>query len=163
MSSLNTALSLYDPGDLAKRSFLFTTCGSLKACVLGVTDVTAYSCSVVGNAFINEVSSLGSSAPSVSAADLWAFLNQPVIAFITVGLAGEVIGGVVGAVASARLQASSCSNSEIDADTLSSILAAFPADRTGRATVVFKGITGTFSFEAVPTDQRGDGNTCGGP
>jgi hypothetical protein len=71
----------------------------------------------------------------ISGRDMWAFLNQ----------------------------ASGCSNRQTDADTLSSILAAFPANRAGQATITFKGITGTFSFEAVPTGQRGDGNTCGAP
>jgi hypothetical protein len=76
MSSPNTALSLHDPGCLAKRNLLFATCGFLRTCVLGVTDATAYSYSIVGNAFINKVLSLGSSVASVSAADLWAFLNR---------------------------------------------------------------------------------------
>jgi hypothetical protein len=152
MSSPNTALSLHDPGGLVERNFPFATCGFLRTCVLGVIDATAYSGSVVGNAFIKKVSSLGSLVARVSAADLWAFLNQPVITSITVGLAGGIISGIVRGVTSARLQTSGCLKSGIDADTLSSTLAAFPADKAGQATVVFKGITGTFSFKAVPTD-----------
>jgi hypothetical protein len=80
---------------------------------------------------------------------------------ITVDLAGEIIGGV--AVTSSRLQASGCSNSGTDADTLSSILAAFPVDRAGQGTITLNGVTGTFSFEAVPTNPRGDRNTCEAP
>ena len=58
--------------------------------------------------------------------------DQPFIAAITIDLAGEIIGGVVGAVPSRRLQASGCFNGGTDADTLSSILAAFPADTAGQ-------------------------------
>jgi hypothetical protein len=156
MNSPNTALSLYDPTSLIERNFLYATCGFLRTCTLGVVGGTQFVCSTIGNAFVNKVLSL-------SGQDIWEFLNQPFIVAITVDLAGEIIGGVVGAVTSFRLQASACSNSGTDADTLSSILAAFPADRAGQATITFNGVTGTFSFEAVPTDQRGDGNTCGAP
>ena len=121
-----------------------------------MVDGTQFACSVVGNAFINKVL-------SASGSDVWEFLNQPFIVAITVDLAGEIIGGVVSAITSSHLQASGCSDSGTDADTLSSILAAFPANRAGQATITLKGLTGTFSFEAVPTDQRGDGNTCGAP
>ena len=148
MNSPNTTLSLHDPSSLVERNFLYATCGFLKTCALGVVDGTQFACSVVGNAFINKVLSTSSS-------DVWEFLNQPFVVAITVDLAGEIISGVVGAVTSSRLQASGCSNSGTDADTLSSILAVFPADRAGQATITLNGVTGTFSFEAVPTDQRG--------
>ena len=162
-SSPNTALSLYDPSDLSERAFLFGTCGAVRVCALAVAEATSYSCSVVGRAFINKVSQLATSAASVTASELWEFLNQPVVVGLTVNVAGEAIGGVVGAVTSAKLQASSCSSSGTDADTLSSMLALFPGDRAGQVIVNFRGVTGTFSFEAVPSTQRGDGNTCGAP
>ena len=121
-----------------------------------MVNATQFTCSAVGNALINKVS-------AISGPDVWAFFNQPFILAIAIALAGEITGGISSAIASNRLQASGFSCRGTDEDTLSYILACFPAGRAGQATITVNTITGTFSFGAVPTNQRGIGITCGAP
>ena len=155
-----TDIAIRDLIEFDKRNFLYATCGLVKNCVLAAAQSTGYTVSAVGSAFIAKALAVSHTA------NVWEFLNQPLIVALTIDQAGAVLSGVVSAVTAAKLPASKCSSSGTDADALQSIIngiAALNPSRAIQATVSVGSATGTFSMEAVVTGQRGDGNTCGAP
>lgn len=155
-----TDVSTRGLGEIDERNFLYATCQLAKDCVLIATQGTLYTVSAVGSYFVSKALALSGTE------NLWEFFNQPLIVALTVGIGAAALSGAVSAVTSASLTASKCSDTGTDADALNSLIsgiAALSPSRAFQATLSVGGVTGTISMEAVPTTQRGDGNTCGAP
>jgi hypothetical protein len=101
---------------------------------------------------------------------MWNFLYQPFIVGVTAvgaGVGSAYYSRVVSAVTSGEsFSAGTCSTSQTDVDAIQSLIQAVATanpKRAFQASLTYNGIVATLSMEAVPTSQRGDGNSCGAP
>jgi hypothetical protein len=148
---------------LEERAFLYYTCQAAKKCLIAVQGGAAYSIGAVYSYVLDKAQVL---ANNQQAQGLWTFLNQPIIVGSTIGVGTAWYGGAVSMLTSGQPNASQCSSSQTDLDAMKSLiqdLIAAAPERAVSATISYNGVVGTISMEAVPSDQRGDGNTCGAP
>lgn len=161
--STPTDISLWQPSSLEDRDFLYNTCQAARKCLIAAQNGALYS---VGYAYLYLLNAAQSLATSEGRQALWSFLNQPIVVAATIGIGAAYYSGVVSAVTTAQLSASQCSSAQTDLDAIQSLIqsvAAAVPERAFQAAVTYNGVVGTISMEAVPTGQRGDGNTCGAP
>ncbi|KAF2152066.1 hypothetical protein K461DRAFT_322181 [Myriangium duriaei CBS 260.36] len=158
-------LSLADSTTLHERNFKYASCSYVKDCALkafnSATHGFGYHVGTVAAAFFSAVRN------EDHVRDVWGFLNSPFVIGISINQGAAALSGVVSALTSNRLAASSCSTQQSDADTMLSVLTALASSNPQRAVQgtleLPGGARGTISMEAVPNGQRGDGNTCGAP
>jgi hypothetical protein len=156
-------ISIWQPSTLEDRAFLYATCQAARKCYIAVQDGAVYSIGYTYLYFLNVAQNL---ANNQRAQSLWTFLNQPVVVAATVSIGAAYYSGAVSAATSGQVQAAQCSDSQTDLDAMQSLIQAVASaapERAFQAAITYNGVVGTISMEAVPTGQRGDGNTCGAP
>ncbi|KAF2152068.1 hypothetical protein K461DRAFT_313817 [Myriangium duriaei CBS 260.36] len=154
-------ISIREPSTLYERNFVYASCARVVNCALAVIDGSKYHLGEVARGYAIGVENRARGQA------IWGFLNNPVVLAYTVQIGGAAISGAISAITTNRIQASSCSTRKTDVDAIVSAIndgASQHPERAISTTISLAGGGfGTIRMEAVPTGQRGDGNTCGAP